>query len=63
LRTGARASAKVGSRLSCKAVFPSLLRDNETLKEQQKQEAEEHDQQTTQEAPKDQQQKEQEPQK
>ncbi len=42
---------------------PSLLRDDETLKEQQRQEAEEHDQQTTQEAPKDQQQKEQEPQK
>ncbi|MDP8926951.1 MAG: hypothetical protein M3M97_08620 [Actinomycetota bacterium] len=57
LRTVASAPAKVGSRLSCKAVFPSLLRDDETLKEQPRQEAEEHDQQTPQEAPKDQQQK------
>ncbi len=40
-----------------------LLRDDETPKEQPRQEAEEQDQQTPQEAPKDQQHKEQEPQK
>ncbi len=63
MRTAASASAKVGSRLSYKAVLPSLMRDDETPKEQPRQEAEEQDQQTPQEAPKDQQHKEQEPQK
>lgn len=63
MRTAASASAKVGSRLSYEVVLPSPLRDDETPKEQPRQEAEEQDQQTPQEAPKDQQQKEHEPQK